>query len=62
MVLIIEGNANPESDELIELNDLTIEEHYKHYIDKGLTDKDAMKQVALDRHISKKEVYEVIKK
>ena len=62
MVLIIEGNQNPESDELIELNDLSIEEHYKHYIDKGFSDKDAMKQVALDRHIAKKEVYEVIKK
>ena len=62
MVLIIEGNQNPETDEMIELNDLSIEEHYKHYIEKGLSDKDAMKQVALDRHISKKEVYEIIKK
>jgi len=62
MVLIIEGNQNPETDELVELNDLSIEEHFKHYIDKGMSDKDSMKQVALDRHISKKEVYEVIKK
>lgn len=62
MVLIIEGNQNPETDELIELNDLTIEEHYNHYLEKGMTSKDAMKQVSLDRHISKKEVYEIIKK
>jgi 16S rRNA (cytidine1402-2'-O)-methyltransferase len=62
MVLIIEGNQNPETDELVELNDLSIEDHFKHYIDKGMSDKDSMKQVALDRHISKKEVYEIIKK
>ena len=62
MVLIIEGNANPELDELVELNDLSIPEHYNHYVEKGMSDKDAMKQVALDRHISKKEVYEIIKK
>lgn len=62
MVLIIEGNQNPETDELIELNDLSIEEHYNHYLEKGMTSKDAMKQVSLDRHISKKEVYEIIKK
>ncbi len=62
MVLIIEGNQNPETDELVELNDLSIEEHFKHYVDKGMSDKDSMKQVALDRHISKKEVYEIIKK
>ena len=62
MVLIIEGNQNPETDELIELNDLTIEEHYNYYLEKGMTSKDAMKQVSLDRHISKKEVYEIIKK
>lgn len=62
MVLIIEGNQNPETDELIELNDLSLEEHYNHYLEKGMTSKDAMKQVSLDRHISKKEVYEIIKK
>ena len=62
MVLIIEGNQNPETDELIELNDLSIEEHYNYYLEKGMTSKDAMKQVSLDRHISKKEVYEIIKK
>ena len=62
MVLIIEGNQNPETDEIIELNDLSIEEHYNYYLEKGMTSKDAMKQVSLDRHISKKEVYEIIKK
>ena len=33
MVLIIEGNANPETDELVELNDLSLIEHYNHYIE-----------------------------
>lgn len=62
MVIILEGNNNPETDIVKDLNGLTIEEHYNYYIEQNMSDKDAMKQVSLDRHISKKEVYEVIKK
>ena len=62
MVVILEGNSNPIEDQILELNNLTIEEHYNYYIDKGTDHKEALKQVALDRHISKKDVYEKIKK
>lgn len=62
MVIILEGNSNPESDQLMDLNNLSIEEHYNYYIEQNMDSKEAMKQVALDRHISKKEVYEKIKK
>lgn len=62
MVIILEGNSNPLSNVILELNDLSIEEHYNHYIDKGIDSKEAMKMVANDRHISKKQVYEKIKK
>lgn len=62
MVVIMEGNSNPIEEHIIELNELTIEEHYKHYIDSGIDHKEALKKVANDRHISKKEVYEKVKK
>ena len=62
MVIVLEGNSNPESDQLMELNNLSIEEHYNYYIEQNMDSKEAMKQVALDRHISKKDVYEKIKK
>lgn len=62
MVIILEGNSNPLTDVVQDLNHKTIEEHYSYYLDQGLSDKDAMKQVALDRSISKKEVYNQIKR
>ena len=62
IVIILEGNKNPIEDHILELNNLTIEEHYNHYIENGIDHKEALKKVANDRHISKKEVYEKIKK
>lgn len=62
MVIILEGNENPLNDVILELNDLSIEEHYQHYINDGVDSKEALKKVANDRHISKKDVYEKIKK
>ena len=62
MVIILEGNKNPTSNESLELNSKTIEDHYKYYIDQGLTDKEAMKQVAIDRGVSKNEIYQQIKR
>lgn len=62
MVIILEGNSNPINDQIIELNEQSIEEHYKYYVDSGIDHKEALKKVAMDRHISKKEVYEKIKK
>lgn len=42
--------------------DISIEEHYKMYTDRGMTGKDAMKAVAKDRNIGKREVYDIIMK
>ena len=36
--------------------------YYNHYIENGVDHKEALKKVANDRHISKKEVYDKIKK
>lgn len=62
MVIILEGNKNPTSNASLELNSKTTLEHYKYYIGQGLTDKEAMKQVAIDRGVSKNEIYQQIKR
>ena len=36
---------------------MTIEEHLKSYIDKGIDKKEAMKLVAKDRGVSKRDIY-----
>lgn len=44
----------------LKLNELDILQHYNYYIDLGFSDKDAMKEVAKDREISKSIVYKEI--
>lgn len=56
-VLLVEGAS--EENGLIEL---TIEEHYAHYISRGLSKNDAIKSVAHDRKVKKDVVYKVINK
>ena len=62
MVIIIEGCKNPIEDNIKDLNNLSIEEHYNYYISQNIDSKTAMGLVAKDRGISKKEVYNTIKK
>ncbi len=52
--VVIEG-ASGES----KLNDLSVEEHIRHYVADGLSEKDAIKKVAAERKIAKSEVYAV---
>ncbi|MGL4790024.1 MAG: 16S rRNA (cytidine(1402)-2'-O)-methyltransferase [Anaerotignaceae bacterium] len=62
-VIVIEG-VNPDllrQEEIADFEKLTIEEHMEIYIAKGLSEKDAMKQVAKDRGVSKRDIYSVIK-
>ena len=40
--------------------DMTVEEHMDLYLEQGMDRKDAMKQVAKDRGISKRDVYQVL--
>ncbi len=58
-VVIIEGAEDKE--EIISANQMSIEEHFKMYTDKGLDEKEAMKAVAKDRGIGKREVYNRVK-
>ncbi len=50
-----------EKDQKEKWSKISIEDHYNMYIDEGLSDKDAMKKVANDRGIDKREIYRVLK-
>jgi len=58
-VLVVEGKSREEkrSEEIAAWEDMTIREHMAYYEGQGIERKDAMKQVAKDRGISKREVY-----
>ena len=56
-VLVIEGAKETEEKEENPLNELSLIEHIEHYIKSGMTSKEAIKQVSLDRKIPKREVY-----
>ena len=59
MLLIIEG-CSVKSD-LEYLNSLSVQDHFNHYIENGLNEKDAIKKVANDRNVAKNEIYKLIK-
>lgn len=55
IVIIIEGKEkNIENNEL---NDLSIQQHYRYYEKTGLDKKDIIKQIAKDRNVNKNEIY-----
>lgn len=62
-VLVVDGKSKKLllEEEVKKWEQFTIEEHVKYYIDEGIDEKDAMKKVAIDRGISKREVYKVLK-
>lgn len=56
MILVIEGNKDIEPIKN-ELNELTLEEHYKYYEERGLEKKEIIKKIAKDRNVNKNEIY-----
>lgn len=58
-IVIIVSGADIKSDVLV-LNNLSIEEHYKYYLDEGYDSKEALKKVAKDRDVAKSEIYKII--
>lgn len=52
LVIVVSGNT-----EEVDFSDLTIEEHINMYIDMGLSSKEAIKKVALDRNVKKGDIY-----
>lgn len=63
-VLIVEGqNRNViEENEKNKFSEISIEEHVQMYIDEGLPKKDAIKKVADDRGMTKRDIYNVVMK
>lgn len=59
-VLVIEGKSREElqKEERKQWEGVSLEEHMKIYTDQGLNRKDAMKQVAKDRGVPKRDVYQ----
>ncbi len=62
-VLVLEGKSRTElsKEEHEKWENIGIEEHFKLYIEKGIDEKEAMKMVAKDRGISKRDVYSIVK-
>lgn len=62
-VLVIEGEDEKILIEEIKekWNSISLDEHMNIYIKKGLSKKDAMKQVSKDRGVGKREIYEILK-
>ena len=59
-VLVIEGKSRQELKEEAKARweELTIEEHLEHYLAQGMDKKSAMKQMAKDRGVSKRDIYQ----
>ena len=59
-VLVLEGKSLEEKrrEEIASWEDMTIEEHMAYYAEQGMDDKSAMKQVAKDRGVGKREIYQ----
>lgn len=59
-VLVIEGRSREElrQEEVSKWEEMSIEEHMEHYLGQGIDKKEAMKKVAKDRGISKRDVYQ----
>ena len=58
-VLVIEGKS-PEAikeERIAEWEGVSVKEHLMRYIDQGMSKKEAIKQVAIDRDMSKRDVY-----
>ncbi len=58
-VLVIEGKSRKEKrqEEIAAWESMSIEEHMAYYEERGMEQKAAMKQVAKDRGVSKREIY-----
>lgn len=61
-VLVIAGKTFEEvrQEEIASYEEMTVEEHMQKYLSEGLDKKEAMKRVAKDRGVSKRDIYNVI--
>lgn len=61
-VIVIEGKSREEvrAEEKAQWEEMDIEAHMEHYLERGLDKKEAMKQVAKDRGVSKRDIYQAL--
>lgn len=61
-VMVIEGKSREEirAEERARWEELSVEEHMERYLSSGMEKKEAMKQVAKDRGVSKRDVYQAL--
>lgn len=61
-VLVLEGRSREElrQEEVAKWEEMSIEEHMAYYMDQNIAKKDAMKLVAKDRGIGKRDVYQLL--
>ena len=61
-MLVIEGKSHKEivEEQKAQWEEITIEEHMEIYLKQDMSKKDAMKAVAKDRGISKRDVYQYL--
>lgn len=59
-VLVLEGKSleQKRQEDIAAWENMSIEEHMEHYLQQGLDQKAAMKQVAKDRGVAKREIYQ----
>ena len=55
IVLLIEGAEKKEENDLLQLS---LQEHYRYYEERGLSKKEIIKQIAKDRNVNKNEIYQ----
>ena len=61
-VIVIEGKSREElaAGERARWEEMSVAEHMKYYMDRGMEKKEAMKQVARDRGVGKREIYQAL--
>ena len=61
-VLVLEGRSRESLREeaRAKWEEMSVEEHMEHYLSRGLEKKDAMKQVAKDRGVGKRDIYQAL--
>ncbi len=61
-VLVVEGRSIEEKrkEEIASWEDMSVEEHMAYYESQGMDNKTAMKQVAKDRGVGKREIYKIL--
>ena len=61
-VLVIEGRSREQiaQEEKAQWEEMSIKEHMEHYLSQGIDKKEAMKKVAKDRGVSKRDIYNAL--